>query len=630
MCGITGKIYFNNLTVEDDDIRRMNQVISHRGPDDEGVHISRDGRVGMGHVRLSIMDLTTRGHQPMNYLDRYQIVFNGEIYNFIEERQKLEAVGYKFNSNTDTEVILALYDKYGKNCLSHMRGMFAFVIFDEVEQTVFCARDRIGKKPFKYLLKDDVFIFASELKSILTQSDYQREPDYTAIHHFLTLQYCPAPMTGFKDIKKLEAAHYLFINLKTKEVTKERYWDLNYSDKLDYSEKEWKGVLMDKLEESVRLRMISDVPVGAFLSGGVDSSAVVALMSRFSDNPVETFSVGFEEEKYNELKYAKIISQKFRTNHHELIINPQHIELLPEIVKSYEEPYADASALPTYYLNEFTSKNVTVALNGDGGDENFAGYTKYSRYKLSLLLEKFAFLNKYGVNPTLKQLNKIKKSFFLNRSYKYTNSLLKSDKNRYLDLFCAMTDDVKKAYYTEAFQQKINTELLTSDLIAQRAAQANTSDKLERILYADMMTYLPDDLLVKIDIASMRHGLESRSPLLDHELLELSAQIPISLKLKGLNGNKYIFKKTFEDILPDEILHRKKKGFSLPINNWLKGDLSGYMQSHLLTKKFKNRNIITQDSMKKMIHLQKTTSVNYADSIWTVLMLELWFEEYFD
>ena len=630
MCGISGKVYFNNKTISKRDISIMNQKISHRGPDDNGIYISKDQKIGLGHTRLSIIDLSKNGHQPMSYINRYKIVFNGEIYNFQEERSKLAKLNYKFTTNTDTEVILALYDKYDINCLEHLRGMFAFAIFDKQKQTIFCARDRIGKKPFKYFLNNDVFIFASELKAILTQPDYGKEPDYAAIHHYLTLQYCPAPMTGFKNIQKLEPAHYLLINLKTKQITKKQYWQLDYSKKYNYTENKWSSVLMNKLEESVKLRMISDVPIGAFLSGGVDSSAIVALMSQFSNNPIETFSIGFKEKKYNELKYARIIANKFKTNHHELIINPQHIDLLPKIVKSYEEPYADSSALPTYYLNKFTQKNVTATLNGDGGDENFAGYLRYTFYKLSLIMERMTFLNKNIATPCLKQLKRIIKTFFIDRSYQYMNSLSIDYRIRYLNFLYTLTDNVKKSCYTNSFQKKVHNETLTSQLLMQKFDTSNTSDKIDQVLYTDMTTYLPDDLLTKVDIASMAHGLESRSPLLDHELLELSAKIPSNLKLKGLTNRKYIFKQMLKDMLPKEILYRKKKGFSMPVNNWLKGDLKKYAYSHLLSQKFKNRNIIKKESIKTILDTHMNTSVNTSYTIWTLLMLELWFEEYFD
>src|SRR6185369_15049890 len=372
MCGIAGKISFSSQNVSEQEIETMNDAIRHRGPDDSGIYISPDKKVGFGHRRLSIIDLSPLGHQPMRYMDRYEIIFNGEIYNFQEQKAVLEKDGYTFASHSDTEVILALYDKYGKECLQYLRGMFAFAIYDEHKNTLFCARDRVGKKPFKYYMNDTVFLFASELKAILIQPEYHKEPDYLAIHHYLTLQYVPAPLTGFKGISKLEPAHYLLIDLKTRAVEKERYWKLDYAKKQELSETEWKKRILDKLEESVKLRMLSDVPIGAFLSGGIDSSAIVALMAKNSQTAIKTFSIGFEDEKFNELKYARIIADTFMTDHTEFIVKPDAIQLLPMLVRQYEEPYADSSALPTYYVAKLTRDHVTVALNGDGGDENFA------------------------------------------------------------------------------------------------------------------------------------------------------------------------------------------------------------------------------------------------------------------
>lgn len=630
MCGIAGKIYFKNQTVSKRDIHRMNQKIQHRGPDDEGIYISQDEKIGLGHARLSIIDLSKNGHQPMNYRDRYYIVFNGEIYNFQEKRENLKKKGYTFTSQSDTEVILALYDLYREDCLKHLRGMFAFAIFDQKEKTVFCARDRVGKKPFKYFYNDDVFIFASELKAILTQPDYTKEPDYTALHHYFTLHYCPAPLTGFKNIKKLEPAHYLMINLKNHSVEKKRYWQLDYTQKHNFTESEWKDVLMSKIEESVQLRMISDVPVGAFLSGGVDSSAIVAIMSKFSTKPIETFSIGFEEEKYNELEHARVIAEKFKTNHNELIVDPQDVELLPEIVRGYEEPYADSSALPTYYLSQFTKQKVTVALNGDGGDENFAGYLRYTFYKLSLILEKLGPINKHLVVPVLKQFQKNIKTYFTDRSYRYMDSLSMDYTTRYLESLYALTDKKKEMYYTNSFKDRIDKNEKTSPIIAEKFHESQAQDKIDQVLYTDIMTYLPDDLLVKVDIASMMHGIESRSPLLDHELLELSAHIPSHLKLKGLQNSKYILKKTLEGTLPHSTLYRQKKGFGVPIDVWFQNDLKEYAHSKLLSKKFTNRGIFSQKAVKEALDTHTSTNIDLSHVIWNFLMLELWFEEYFD
>jgi asparagine synthase (glutamine-hydrolysing) len=629
MCGITGKIYLKDDIVSADDIEVMNEKIKHRGPDDGGVYISPDKKIGLGHRRLSIIDLSPLAHQPMNYLDRYWIVFNGEIYNFQEKREMLEKDGYVFNSKSDTEVILALYDKFGKKCLEHLRGMFALAIYDEQERTIFCARDRVGKKPFKYYLDENVFIFASELKAILTQKEYKKEPDYIAIHHYLTLQYCPAPLTGFKDIKKLEPAHYLSIDLKNGKIEKERYWKLDYSKKLDLSEDEWKKRIMEKLEESVKLRMISDVPLGAFLSGGIDSSAVVGLMSKLSDKPVKTFSIGFEEEEYNELKYARIVADKFKTDHTEFIVKPDAVEMLPFLVKQYEEPYADSSALPTYYVSKLTREHVTVALNGDGGDENFAGYGRYSVQKFSLWYDKLMPLHKALALPFSKFLANIFKNNFFDHAYLFAKSLSDDYRRRYLNYICIFTNDMKKELYTAEFN-KLTKAHDSYDLIVEKFNAAGTKNKMDQTLFADFSSYLSDDLMTKVDIDSMAVSLEGRSPLLDHEMLELTAKIPFDLKLRGRNNKKYIFKKALEGLIPDSVMNRPKMGFGVPIDVWFRGKLKNYAYDLLLSEKSVKRGIFKKESVRKILDTHAKTKISYAYHIWALITLELWFREYFD
>ncbi|MDQ1284102.1 MAG: hypothetical protein QG620_450 [Patescibacteria group bacterium] len=629
MCGITGKIYFNDQTVSENDILTMNEKILHRGPDDGGAYISPDQKVGLGHRRLSIIDLSPLGHQPMSYLDRYWIVFNGEVYNFQEKRDMLEKEGYAFKSKSDTEVIMALYDKFGKKCLEHLRGMFAFAIYDEKEKTIFCVRDRVGKKPFKYYLDENVFMFASELKAILTQKEYEKEPDYIAIHHYLTLQYVPAPLTGFKDIKKLEPAHYLFIDLKTKKIEKERYWKLDYSKKLNLSEDEWKKRIMAKLGESVKLRMIADVPLGAFLSGGIDSSAIVGLMSKLSDKPVKTFSIGFEEAKFNELPYARMIAKKFKTDHTEFIVKPDAIEVLPMLVRQYEEPYADSSALPTYYVSKMTRDFVTVALNGDGGDENFAGYPWYSVHKFSLFYEKLLFIHKIIILPLARLSAGIFKNTFFDRVFRFAVFISDNYAKRYLNYICYFSNEMKSEIYTPGFRKKVWQEN-TYDIIINKFREAGKVKRVEQPLFVDLNSFLPDDLLVKVDIASMTVALESRSPFLDHEFMELAAKIPFDLKLKGLNNKKYILKKTLQDFVPNKILYRKKRGFVVPISNWFKNDLKKYAYDILLSDRTTNRGIFKKEKTKEILDRHNNTNVDHSRHIWALLTLELWFREYFD
>ena len=629
MCGITGKIYLNDKTVSEQDILIMNEKILHRGPDDGGVYISPDQKVGLGHRRLSIIDLSPLGHQPMRYLDRYEIVFNGEIYNFQEKKIELEKDGYIFKSKSDTEVIMVLYDKFGKECLTHLRGMFAFTIYDEQEKTVFCARDRVGKKPFKYYLDENVFIFGSELKAILTQKEYKKEPDYIAIHHYLTLQYCPAPLTGFKDLKKLEPAHYLFVDLKTKKVEKERYWKLDYSQKLNLSEDEWKKRIMQKLEEAVKLRMISDVPLGAFLSGGIDSSAIVALMSKFSKTPVKTFSIGFEEERYNELKYAKIVAKKFKTDHKEFIVKPDAIKMLPQLVYQYEEPYADSSALPTYYVSKMTREYVTVALNGDGGDENFAGYGRYSVQKFGILYNKFIPFHKKIILPIVKFLATLVKNTFFDRAYIFANTLSQKYNYRYINYIRYFSNELKEKIYTDNFKEKTKN-IDSYKIVADKFNEAGAKDKMDQCLYADFSTYLHDDLMAKVDIDSMAVVLEGRSPFLDYEMLELTAKIPFNLKLKGLNNKKYILKETLRGLVPNEVMFRPKMGFGIPIDVWFRGKLKDFAYDTLLSEKAINRGLFKKEALKALLDEHVNTKINHAYRIWALITLELWFQEYFD
>lgn len=629
MCGIAGKISLNNSPITIQSIDKMCEAIRHRGPDDAGAYLSPDRRVGLGHRRLAIIDLSPLGHQPMRYLDRYEIVFNGEIYNFQEERSALERDGYVFQSHSDTEVILALYDKYEERCLDRLRGMFSFAIYDEQKQTLFCARDRVGKKPFKYFFDGETFLFASELKAILTQPEYVREPDYLAIHHYLTLQYVPAPMTGFKGIAKLEPGHFLRLDLKKKTLEKKQYWKLDYSVKLNLPEEEWKRRIIDTLEESVKLRMISDVPIGAFLSGGVDSSAVVALMARNSSQPIKTFSIGFKEEKYNELPYARQIAEKFGTEHTEFIVEPKAVELLPMLVRQYEEPFADSSALPTYYVSKLTREHVTVALNGDGGDENFAGYTRYSAFQASNTLDRFDLLNRIAGKPLTAFLAHQIRTTFFDRLNRFSNSLSDNYQRRYLSYTAYFTNEQKVLLYTDAFKEQVWSDD-TYSIIAREFENSGSKNRTEQAVYADFATYLPEDLLAKVDIATMSVSLEGRSPFLDHVLLELSAKIPFNLKLKGFNNKKYILKEALRGIIPDEVMDRPKMGFGVPIDHWFRTNLEGYTREKLIDGELVKRNIVRREYVRWIIDQHTSTRVNYANHLWALLTLELWLEEYFE
>jgi len=619
MCAISGKVYFVRKEVRPIEISRMVKKLNHRGPDDSGVFISKNRRVGLGNNRLAIIDLSEKGHQPMAYQNRYVITFNGEIYNFQEEKKKLIKLGYQFNSNTDTEVILALYSKYGKKCLDHLRGMFAFAIYDEVEDTIFLARDRIGKKPLKYILNDSELIFASELKALLTQTEVKANIDYKAIQLYLTFGYTPSPLTGFEGIKKLEPGSYIFININRKSIEKKRYWEPKFKKKSNLSEKKWSQKILDTLEESTRLRMISDVPIGAFLSGGVDSSGVVAAMAALSSKPIKTFTISFKDKKFDESQYAAKISKKYKTDHHILMAKPQSTEILPFLAKQYEEPFADASNVVTYMVSDMTKKYVTVALNGDGGDENFAGYpNRYMRLRRDV---DYDFWIKH-IRPVAAELLKSfpkAKNFFekaklplYNRFASYNkifgpDELLNHSRGPVLDL--AKTNSPYK-------------------IVEDCFKNFNGKDMKDAGLKFDLQYFLPDQLLSKVDIASMAVSLEARSPLLDQKMIELACSIPFNLKVK--NGiPKYIQKKAFEKIVPKENLYRPKMGFGLPLDKWFSGKLNSYAKDVLLSKRSKVKDFFDESYIKEMVE-SNNKNEDFGPRLWSLMSLELWLKAYFN
>lgn len=628
MCGIVGKINLTGGAVNEADLTKMRDTLTHRGPDDAGLYISPDKTVGLGHRRLAIIDLTSAGHQPMQYKNRYWIVFNGEIYNFQTERQELEKAGYTFKSNSDTEVILALYDKYKEECLQHLRGMFAFAIYDEQEQVLFCARDRAGQKPFKYFYDGRNFLFASELKAILTQSQYPRKPDWLAIHHYLTYQYVPAPQTGFLNIKKLPPAHYLKLDVNNKALELRKYWHLSFTPKQQYSEQEWRRRIETKLDESVQLQQISDVPLGAFLSGGIDSSTIVALMRRHATGPLKTFSIGFEEKALNELPYARQVANHFKTDHTEFMVKPDTIEILPGLVESYEEPYADSSAIPTYYLSQLARKHVTVALNGDAGDENFAGYSRYAFHKLALAFDKLGVSRLPGLHAAGQLFDNVTQSTFSMRAARFLQSLPTHYLRRYVTYHCYFTNEMKRSLYNPIFMQQVGS--VDSYDLTLDAAEQSDANRFEQALYADIAMYLPDDLLVKVDIASMASSLEARSPFLDHELMELAASAPAHLKLKGVRSTKYILKQIAVSMLPQAVIRRPKQGFILPIERWFREGMNSYLRSMLLNSDTRiTREIVKKDAIEKLISRHTKTNTNLAPQLWSLLTLELWLRRYF-
>jgi asparagine synthase (glutamine-hydrolysing) len=627
MCGICGKINLSNELIDEGLLKKMTFCLSHRGPDDEGVFIKRN--VGFGHRRLSIIDLSPHARQPMSNEDgTIWIVYNGEIYNFPELREDLIKKGHLFRSRSDTETVLHLYEEFGVECLKYLRGMFAFAIWDETDQSLFLVRDRIGKKPLYYWHSSGTFSFASEIKSILQDSTFERIPDLTAIHHYLTYQDVPSPWTAFKNIKKLPPAHYLI--LKNGKVTIKRYWKLSYLPKHTMTEDDLKKEILERLKEAVRMRLISDVPLGAFLSGGIDSSAVVAMMSEVMNKPVKTFSIGFKEDAYNELNYAGIVAEKFQTDHTEFVIEPKAIDIIDKLIWHYNEPFADSSAIPTYYVSKLAREHVTVILNGDGGDENFAGYGRYIANEISMwmhrvfpssfakLLVPFISLIPHGKTPN---------NFFW-RLKRFLGEYIKSPEMRNAHWLCHFTSDMKRELYTDDFFRDVSPTD-SFDLILDKYREAEASSFLDKTLYADVMMYLPDDLLVKVDVASMANSLEARSPFLDHEFMEFAAKIPSALKLRG-KTTKFILKEALKGILPDKVLFREKMGFGVPLDYWFRNELKDMVYDVLLDKKTMSRGYFKKEAVGKILDEHLSNRWNWHNHIWNLLMLELWHRMFID
>ena len=628
MCGICGKIYFDrSRQVDERLIRQMADVLRHRGPDDSGVFAA--GCIGLGHRRLSIIDLTPAGRQPMANEDgSLQIVLNGEIYNYTELRPGLEARGHVFKSRTDTEVILHLYEELGPACVEQLRGMFAFAVWDARRQELFLARDRAGKKPLSYAIVDGSLIFASELKSLLKDPALRSEVDPVALHHYLTYQYVPGPQTIFKGVHKLPPAHTLL--LRNGDIKIERYWQLSYKNKLQLPKLEdYCDQLRHVFTEAVKIRLRSDVPLGAFLSGGVDSSATVAVMAQLLDRPVKTFSIGFDDKDYDELTYAAMVARQYGTEHTEFVVRPDALQILPTLIYHYDEPYADPSAIPTYYVSKLTREHVTVALNGDGGDESFAGYERYRADALAARYGRLPHVVREGIARAANLLPYREYRWsFSRRLRRFLSGVADEPARRYVRWLCYFSNDMKDDLYTGEFTRAMAAhDSLTLTELAYARSDAPTL--LEKSLDADVNLYLPYDLLVKVDIASMANSLEARSPFLDHKVMEFAASLPARLKLRGGQG-KFILKKAFEPMLPREILYRKKMGFGMPINRWLRTDLKQPAYDILLDSRTIGRGYFKREAVLGLLDDHASLRADHSYRLWALLWLELWHRMFVD
>ncbi len=641
MCGIAGFLTNNISNSELEELTQqhlvsMGNAIAHRGPDAKGEYL--DSYVGLCHRRLSILDLTVAGNQPMFSNDgNVVIVFNGEIYNFLNIREQLEQEGVLFNSHTDTEVIIKLYEKEGIDCLAKLNGMFAFALWDKTKQQLFIARDRLGKKPL-YYYQDDItgqFAFGSEIKAILALPNIQKDIRMDAVYDFFAYQYIPDPKSIFKQIHKLPPAHYLTIDLSSQSdntsipVKLVEYWKLSFAQQTELSEKESIDKLRDLIKQTTKRRMISDVPLGAFLSGGVDSSGIVATMAGLTDKPVKTCTIAFDNERFNEAKFAKEVAQQYKTEHHELMVHQNVASTLEHVVSFFDEPFADPSLVPTFFVSELARKKVTVAIAGDGGDELFAGYEKYTNdYVENKLREKFPKSVRTHVFPKLAQfcgrfnINACKRAKNLLTSlsvspemgFYITNSFITDE--QWHDLSLGTTKESLGNYHPSSYT-------------LQKYQEADGKDHLSKILYTDMKTYLTGDILVKVDRMSMANSLEVRAPILDKEVVEYAATLPSSLKFRD-KEKKYALKEAFKPYLSDDILYRKKMGFSVPLAQWLRVELKDVAQRYLIDDVKGLGTIFDVNKVESMWDEHQSNKHDHSTLLWSMLMFEMWWQRYMD
>jgi asparagine synthase (glutamine-hydrolysing) len=629
MCGICGQVNFTSTEVERADLLRMCEALVRRGPDGQGVHVA--GQAGLAQRRLSVIDLRAEGVAPLSNEDgTVWVTFNGEIYNFRELRTDLEARGHRFRTNTDTEVIVHLYEEHGTGCVSRLHGMFAFAIWDGPRRRLLAARDRLGKKPFLYTETSSTLVFASSIASLRLNPAVGMEPDYRALDDFLTYQYVPSPQTAFKNIRKLQPAHYLLWE-HGRGVSVERYWSppLPRRGSSRQDPRDLESEIIQRLSEAVERRLVSDVPLGAFLSGGVDSSAVVGLMTRASRGPVRTFSIRFDEPEFDESRHARAIAERFATEHHEFTVKPNAVAVLPQLVREYGEPFGDSSALPTFYLSQLTRQHVTVALSGDGGDETFAGYDNYGVVSAWNRADRLPLGVRRGFDSTIGTLvRQAPATRTARRLARGSRMLAAPVPERFRLQSSIMKAEEKEAAYSARFRQLLDAHPPANEGPAM-AAIPDDVDPVDWMMWHDLQYYLPDCLMVKVDVASMAHGLEVRSPFLDHQFVEFAATIPARLK-RDAEGGKRILKRALDGLLPGEILHRPKKGFGVPLRRWFGTELVELLRATVLDERAARRGLIDQRYISRMVDDLTAGRHDWSARLWALLWLELWFREFID
>jgi len=620
MCGICGFLYFDDRPLDPRIIQAMADIQRHRGPDESGIHLGT--RVALGQRRLSIIDVAT-GKQPLANEDgSVWISFNGEIYNYRELQAGLKSA-HQFRTRSDTETVVHLYESRPEGFLEQLRGMFAFALWDEPRNTLILARDRVGKKPLYYYYDENKLVFGSEIKSVLCHPDLRLDIDEQAICDYVSLGYVPSPKSIYRSIRKVRPGHCLIV--RDGKLRETPYWDLSFTVREGLSEAQWQELFLDEFRRAVEMRLMSEVPLGAFLSGGLDSSAVVALMSEIMKQPVKTATIGFQEDRFDESHFARQVSRHLKTDHHERIVTPDKITTIERLAWHYDEPFADSSALPTYYVSQVAREKVTVALSGDGGDENFAGYRRYYLDMQENRLRAFLPLS-------------IRRAVFGPLALLYPKMDWAPRAVRAKSTFQSLAHDAVAGYFESMsiFRKADKPRILAADLKGRLGGYdtlqifqdyyraAGAEDHLSRIQYLDIKTYLCEDILTKVDRASMAHSLEVRCPLLDHKLMELVASMPSKLKLNG-GTQKYLFKKSMARHLPAEIIHRNKMGFAIPLAEWFRNGIRDYARQHLVLS---SDPFLNQAFVRKIWDQHQAGQRDRSSQLWAILMFRLWYRHH--
>jgi asparagine synthase (glutamine-hydrolysing) len=617
MCGIAGIVAAPGEAPAREVLEAMGEAIKHRGPDDGTVTVWR--RCGFSFRRLSIIDVAG-GRQPIDdESGSVHVVLNGEIYNYKELRDDLERRGHRFKTQSDVECVVHGYEVFGDAVVERLRGMFALALWDEQRERLLLARDRLGKKPLVYRAARGRLSFASELQSLLRDPAVPRRANLTAIHHYLTFQYVPAPLTAFEEVQKLPPGHRLVFEKGAARV--EPYWTLPFREPIKIDEADAASELRRLLRDAVKVRLMSEVPLGAFLSGGIDSSTVVALMSEFGR--AKTFSIGFEEQEFDELRYARMVAERYGTDHHEFVVRPNAAEVLPKLVQHYGEPFADSSAVPTYYVSKIAREHVTVALNGDGGDELFAGYDRYKALRIYAVAAAVPGVQRLGGT-----LADVGGSILPARAQRLLRALSDNPEEGYARTVSYFTPEEKQALYADSMTEATRG-VDSYQALYERYREWSAGDLLARTLYVDTMTYLPGDLLVKVDVASMAVGLEGRSPFLDHPLVEFAASLPSASKLVGGRG-KHVLRRAVDDLLPAAILDRPKMGFGVPISSWFRGELREFSADLLLSRQASARGWFRPDAVTRLWEEHQATPRDRGNQLWSLVCLELWSRAFLD